>query len=109
MNKAIILTIILFNLLFAYLSYAEDKNSGEPPAQKEQKEADTKVKPEMKNEEKNEHHTLSSLRTKQQWNYPRQGCPSGECSEDQTPNKEQPFDNEIKVNYGQVQKAVEEV
>jgi conjugal transfer pilus assembly protein TraK len=31
------------------------------------------------------------------------------CSEDQTPQKEQPFENEIKVNYGQVQKAVEEV
>ena len=36
-------------------------------------------------------------------------CPSGTCREDQTPQKEQPFENEIKVNYGQVQKAVEEV
>jgi len=103
MKRAIILTIILFNLFYTYLSSAEDKNPGEPPAQKEQKEADTKVKP------VNEHQTLSSLRTKQQWNYPKQGCPSGECSEDQTLNKEQPFENEIKVNYGQVQKAVEEV
>ncbi|MGV8058822.1 MAG: type-F conjugative transfer system secretin TraK [Smithellaceae bacterium] len=109
MKRAIILTVILFNLLFASLSYAEDKNPGEPPAQKEQKEADTKVKPVTKNEEISEHHTLESLRTKQQWNYPKQGCPAGECSEDQTPNKELPFDNEIKVNYGQVLKAVEEV
>jgi len=109
MKRAIILTIILFNLLFAYLSYAEDKNPGEPPGQKEQKKADTTVKPEMKNEEKNEHQTLSSLKTKKKWNYPQTGCPSGECSEDQRPNKEQPFDNEIKVNYSQVLKAVEEV
>lgn len=109
MKRAIILIIILFNLLFPYLSYAEDKNRGESPAQKEQNEADTKVKPVTKNEEINEHHTLESLKTKQQWNYPQQGCPSGECKDDQTPNKEQPFDNEIKVNYGQVQKAVEEV
>jgi len=109
MKKAIILIIILFNLLYPYQSYAEDKNPGEPPTPKKQKAADTKVKPETTNEEKDDHQTLSSLRTKQKWNYPKQGCPSGECKEDQTPNKEQPFDNEIKVNYGQVQKAVEEV
>ncbi|OPY84775.1 MAG: TraK protein [Smithella sp. PtaU1.Bin162] len=109
MKRAIILTIILFNLFFAYLSYAEDKNPGEPPALKEQIEAGTKVKLVTKNEEINEYQTLSSLRTKQQWNYPKTGCPAGECSEDQTPNKEQPFDSEIKVNYGQVLKAVEEV
>lgn len=108
MKRAIILTIILLNLLFAYLSHAEDKNPGEPPAQKEQNEAGTKVKSVTKNEEKNEYNTLESLRTKQQWNYPKQGCPSGECGEDQTSNKEQPFDNEMKVNYGQVLKAVEE-
>ena len=109
MKKAIILIIILFNLLYTYQSYAEDKNPVEPPIQKKQKEADTKVKPETTNEEKDEHQTLSSLKIKQKWNYPKQGCPSEECKEDQTPNKEQSFDNEIKVNYGQVQKAVEEV
>jgi conjugal transfer pilus assembly protein TraK len=109
MKRAITLTVILFNLLFVSLSYAEDKKPGEPPAQKEQKEADTKVKPEKKNEENNEYQTLSSLKTRKKWNYPQAGCPSAECSEDQTPNKEQPFDNEIKVNYGQVLKAIEEV
>jgi conjugal transfer pilus assembly protein TraK len=109
MKRAIILIIILFNLLSAYQSSAEDKNPGPPPTQKQQKEADPKVKPETTNEEKDVHQTLSSLKTKQKWNYTKQGCPSGECKEDQTPNKEQPFANEIKVNYGQIQKAVEEV
>jgi conjugal transfer pilus assembly protein TraK len=109
MKKAIILIIILLNLLCAYRSNAEEKNPGEPPTQKQQKELDTKLKQETTNEEKDEHQTLSSLRTKQKWNYPKQECPSGECKEDQTPNKEQPFENEVKVNYGQIQKAVEEV
>ncbi|KIE18523.1 hypothetical protein DS62_09950, partial [Smithella sp. SC_K08D17] len=65
MKKAIILIIILFNLLYTYQSYAEDKNTIEPPTQRKQKEADTKVKPETTNEEKDQHQTLSSLRTKQ--------------------------------------------
>jgi hypothetical protein len=87
MKKAIILIIILFNLFCTYLSSAEDKNSGEPQALKEQKEADTKVKPQTKPEEKDKYQTLESLKTKQKWNYPQSGCPAGECSEDQTPHK----------------------
>ena len=106
MKKAIILIIILFNLFYSHLSFAEDQNSGATPIQKE---ATTKVKPAAKIEEKNKYQTLESLKTKQKWNYPQQVCSSGECKEDQTPNREQPFENEIKVNYGQVQKAVEEV
>jgi len=109
MKKAVILIIILFNLLNASLSSAEDKNPGPPPTQKQQEEVDTKVKPETKSEEKDQEQTLSSLKTKQKWNYTRQSCPSGECKEDQTPNREQPFENEIKVNYNQVQQAVEEI
>ena len=106
MQKAILLIIILWNLLSTYPSYAEDKNPPELPVQKE---AQTTIRPEIKQEEKDQYQTLSSLKTKKKWNYPKPGCSSGDCSEDLALPKEQPFENEIKVNYGQVQKAVVEV
>lgn len=106
MQKAILLIIILLNLISTYPSYAEEKNPPELPVQKE---AQTTIRPEIKQEDKDQYQTLSSLKTKKKWNYPKSGCSSGDCSEDQALHKEQPFENEIKVNYGQVQKAVEEV
>ena len=109
MKKAMILITMLFVLFCVCQSYAEDKSSAELQVQKQQKEPDVKSKPETTGEEKDERHILESLKTKQKWNHPRQGCTSGECKEDKTSDKEQTFETEIKVNYPQVQKAVEEV
>jgi len=85
------------------------KESGEHQPKKKQKEADTKSKAGTTNEEKDEHKTLSSLRTKQKWNYPNKDVASGECKERSSANKEQPFDNGNKGKLWPGQKAVEAV
>ena len=108
MKKAILLTIILFNLFYACLSFAEDNNSGGPPAQNEQKETAAKIKKETKNEEKDNYHTLESLKKKQKWNYTDRSCSAGDCKNDRKTAGEEPFVGGVKVSYGQVLKAVEE-
>ena len=108
MKKAILLTIILFNLFYAYLSFAEDNNPGGPPAQNEQKETAATIKKETKSEEKDNYHTLESLKKKQKWNYTDRSCLAGDCKNDQKPAREEPFVGGVKVSYGQVRQAVEE-
>jgi len=108
MKKAILLTIILFNLFYVCLSFAEDNNPGGPPAQNEQKETAATIKKETKNEEKDNYHTLESLKKKQKWNYTDRSCLAGDCKNDQKPTREEPFVSGVKVSYGQVRQAVEE-
>jgi len=108
----VLITMVFVGLCVCPL-HAEDKSAAEIQAQKQQKEAEAKSKPrQTTGEEKDEHHILESLKTKQKWNQPKQGCTSGECKENKgakEAGKEQTFETEIKVNYSQVQKAVEEV
>jgi len=108
MRKVALLIIIAFHLLSAYPSSAEDKNQIQTYAAGGQKAGETKVKQDAKNEEKNSYHTLDSLKERKPWTYPQQGCPSGGCKGEPPLTQEPPFDQEIKVTYSQVQKAVEE-
>lgn len=109
MKKAIIVIIVLFNLSTS-LSYSEETKPIPPSTQKVKSDIDTKGSPAINDSEKDKYKTLESLKEKQPWNYKKGECSSGGCNEDLPAIKEQNFSNsENKLNYIQVQKAVEEV
>ena len=73
------------------LSFPEDNNPGGLPTQNEQKETAATIKKETKSEEKDNYHTLESLKKKQKWNYTDRSCLAGDCKNDQKPAREEPL------------------